>query len=86
MFEPFQRLDGRRTRHRNGHGPMACLLVRAIASAHGARITTACLPGGGLSIEVTFPAPSEPDGAAHDLSLASAASGERMGPRKAYAS
>jgi len=85
LFEPFQRLDGRRTRYRNGHG-LGLSIVRAIARAHGARITAACLPGGGLSIEVAFPAPTEPNGAAHNVSLPSTASVERIGPPKAYVS
>jgi len=85
LFEPFQRLDGRRTRYRNGHG-LGLSIVQAIASAHGAPITTACLPGGGLSVNVTFPAPTEPEGVSHNMLRAPAASGERIGPPKAYVS
>jgi signal transduction histidine kinase len=85
LFEPFQRLDGRRRRYRNGHG-LGLSIVRAIASAHGARITTACLPGGGLSIEVTFPAPTEPDGVADNAIRSPAAYRERIGPPNAHVS
>jgi len=35
-------------------------IVRAIAAAHGATITAEPRPGGGLAIDVTFPAPVLP--------------------------
>ena len=60
LFQPFLRLDGRRVHHDNGHG-LGLSIVRAIATAHGAAITARAGHGGGLSIEVTFPAmPDEP--------------------------
>jgi signal transduction histidine kinase len=60
LFQPFQRLDGRRARHDDGHG-LGLSIVHAIAAAHGAAITAGTRHGGGLSIEVTFPAiPDEP--------------------------
>ncbi len=59
LFEPFQRLDGRRGRRKDGHG-LGLSIVRAIATAHGAAISASALPGGGLSVEVTFPAPRSP--------------------------
>jgi signal transduction histidine kinase len=60
LFQPFLRLDGRRVHHDDGHG-LGLSIVRAIATAHGAAITARTRHGGGLSIEVTFPAmPDEP--------------------------
>ncbi len=60
LFQPFWRLDGRRVHHDSGHG-LGLSIVRAIAAAHGAAITARARRGGGLSIEVTFPAmPDEP--------------------------
>ena len=38
LFQPFQRLDPRRTHHKDGHG-LGLSIVRAIATAHGATIT-----------------------------------------------
>jgi signal transduction histidine kinase len=64
LFQPFWRLDGRRIRHDSGHG-LGLSIVDAIAAAHGAAITARARTGGGLSIEVTFPAiPDEPPRAA----------------------
>ncbi len=59
LFQPFVRLDGRRADHDNGHG-LGLSIVDAIAAAHGAAITTRARTGGGMSIEVAFPA--IPDG------------------------
>jgi signal transduction histidine kinase len=55
LFQPFLRLDGRRVRHDSGHG-LGLSIVHAIAAAHGAAITAHARHGGGLFIEVTFPA------------------------------
>jgi signal transduction histidine kinase len=55
LFEPFQRL-GERTARSDGHHGLGLSIVRAIATAHGANVTAYALPGGGLSIEVCFPA------------------------------
>ncbi len=63
LFDPFQRFDGRRTRHKNGHG-LGLSIVRAIATSHGASVAVAPSPGGGLSVKVTFAPPAEPCGAA----------------------
>jgi signal transduction histidine kinase len=60
LFEPFQRLDGRRTRHANGHG-LGLSIVRAIAAAHGGSVSASPLPDGGLSVDVAFPPPTAPD-------------------------
>lgn len=54
LFEPFQRLEGTRTRGAVGHG-LGLAIVRAIAEAHGATLTPHAQPEGGLEIEVAFP-------------------------------
>jgi signal transduction histidine kinase len=54
LFQPFQRLNGGRTHHRNGHG-LGLSIVRAIASAHGATVDAQANHDGGLRICVTFP-------------------------------
>jgi len=38
LFEPFQQLDGRRIRHGKGYG-LGLAIVRAVAEAHGAKLT-----------------------------------------------
>jgi signal transduction histidine kinase len=58
LFQPFQRLGTRRARG-DGHG-LGLSIVRAIAAAHDAAITAQPVPGGGLSIAVSFPAPAPP--------------------------
>ncbi|HEY4850972.1 MAG TPA: HAMP domain-containing sensor histidine kinase [Streptosporangiaceae bacterium] len=60
LFQPFQRLDENRAHQGDGHG-LGLSIVQAIAADHGAAITARARRGGGLSIEVTFPAmPDEP--------------------------
>ena len=59
LFEPFQRL-GERTARSDGHHGLGLSIVRAIATAHGADITAHARPGGGLSVEICFPATLEP--------------------------
>lgn len=54
LFEPFQRLH--RTAD-DGHHGLGLSIVRAIAVAHEATLTARPRPGGGLTIEVTFPGP-----------------------------
>ncbi len=54
LFRPFQRLSGARTRHNNGYG-LGLSIVQAIANAHRAQISARARPGGGLTIEVSFP-------------------------------
>ena len=54
LFRPFQRLDPRRTHHKNGHG-LGLSIVQAIATTHHAAVTALPLPDGGLSVTVTFP-------------------------------
>ncbi|XVQ15927.1 sensor histidine kinase [Spirillospora sp. CA-255316] len=55
LFEPFQRL-GERTARGDGHHGLGLSIVRAIAAAHGADVTAHARPGGGLSVEISFPA------------------------------
>lgn len=55
IFQPFQRLDGARTADGRGLG-LGLSIVKAIADAHEASITTRPEPDGGLRIEVGFPA------------------------------
>jgi signal transduction histidine kinase len=62
LFQPFQRLDTRRVHHNDGHG-LGLSIVRAIANAHDATITARARPDGGLTVDVSFPAPAKPDGA-----------------------
>jgi signal transduction histidine kinase len=59
LFEPFERLDGSRASASDGLG-LGLSIVRAIADAHGATIDTTLPSGGGLSVEVAFPAPDQP--------------------------
>lgn len=54
LFEPFQRRRDERVR-RDGHG-LGLAIVRAIATAHGATITTRAPESGGLEVAVAFPA------------------------------
>ena len=57
LFQPFQRLGARPARRDGGHG-LGLSIVKAIATAHAATITARPRPGGGLTIDVTFPPPS----------------------------
>lgn len=76
LLEPIQRLD--RTRHTNDHHGLGLSIVRAIADAHDATLTTRPQPHGGLHIEVTFP-PSGDAGDLERLSVQAAASTNRFG-------
>jgi signal transduction histidine kinase len=53
LFEPFQRM--RRVADDN-HPGLGLSIVRAIAVAHDAALTAAANPGGGLTVEIAFPA------------------------------
>jgi signal transduction histidine kinase len=57
LLQPFQRLHGTRTTHASGNG-LGLAIVQAIANAHRATLTAQPRPGGGLTIEVTFPSTS----------------------------
>jgi signal transduction histidine kinase len=59
LFQPFQRLSAHRGHHPAGHG-LGLSIVRAIATAHGAAITAQARPGGGLTVDVTFPPAARP--------------------------
>ncbi len=54
LLQPFQRLDPRRGHHTDGHG-LGLAIVQAIADAHRAGLEAYARPGGGLSVEVSFP-------------------------------
>lgn len=55
LFQPFRRLGNERTRHGDSHG-LGLSIVSAIATAHHAAVNASARPGGGLDIEVRFPA------------------------------
>ncbi len=55
LFEPFRRLDGDRTAS-DGHHGLGLSIVRAVAQAHEADVAATPVPGGGLTLTVTFPA------------------------------
>jgi signal transduction histidine kinase len=55
LFQPFQRLNAERTGMPNGTG-LGLSIVYAIATAHDASITLRSRTGGGLRIEISFPA------------------------------
>jgi signal transduction histidine kinase len=55
LFQPFQRLHAERTGTPNGSG-LGLSIVYAIATAHDASITVRSRTGGGLRIEISFPA------------------------------
>jgi signal transduction histidine kinase len=59
LFQPFQRLSARRAHSGNSHG-IGLSIVRAIATAHSATITTQAPPDGGLTITISFPPPADP--------------------------
>ncbi len=54
LLQPFQRLHGTRTTRGNGNG-LGLAIVDAIATAHRATLSAQPRPGGGLTVEVTFP-------------------------------
>jgi signal transduction histidine kinase len=56
LSRPFQRLGTERTSHGEGHG-LGLSIVRAIAKAHGATVSTRARPQGGLEVEVSFAVP-----------------------------
>ncbi len=54
LFQPFQRTGIQRTGGARGHG-LGLAIVGAIAGVHGAELTVAAQPEGGLRINVSFP-------------------------------
>ena len=60
LFRPFRRLAPDRTGSVRGSG-VGLSIVHAVASAHGATVTAAPFPAGGLSVSVWFPRlPADP--------------------------
>lgn len=59
LFEPFQRLH--RVSDAAHHG-LGLSIVRAIVAAHSAELNAYPRPGGGLTVEITFPAVEADDG------------------------
>jgi signal transduction histidine kinase len=55
LFQPFRRLTADRTSHPDGHG-LGLSIVRAIATAHDARLEIRLGPAGGLTVAAHFPA------------------------------
>jgi signal transduction histidine kinase len=55
LFQPFQRLDADRTGAPGGLG-LGLSIIAAIANAHGADLSARPRTGGGLKVEVGFPA------------------------------
>ena len=56
LFQPFQRLGGTRLQRDHGRGlGLGLSIVQAIATAHGAELTTSPRPQGGLAIDIVFP-------------------------------
>ena len=56
LFQPFQRLDPVRDATGNGGLGLGLAIVSAIATAHGADLAARAEPGGGLNVEIIFPA------------------------------
>ncbi len=54
LFQPFQRTGIQRTGGAHGHG-LGLAIVSAITGVHGAELTVAARPEGGLRINVSFP-------------------------------
>jgi len=79
FYLPFQRLGTERTQRSGGHG-LGLAIVRAIADAHGAAVTTAARDSGGLDITVTFPEPARPAGSV----LLATAGGARARSRRRW--
>jgi signal transduction histidine kinase len=55
LFEPFQRLGEDRVAGPGGSG-LGLSIVKAVAAAHDAWVHARALPGGGLEVQVHFPA------------------------------
>ena len=59
LFEPFQRLGEDRVSGPGGSG-LGLSIVKAVAAAHDAWVHARARPGGGLEVEVHFPAAPPP--------------------------
>ena len=55
LMQPFQRLATARSSDGDGQG-LGLPIVRAIAAAHGAALATRARRGGGMHVQVSFPA------------------------------
>jgi signal transduction histidine kinase len=53
LFQPFRKTGSERVRRSDGHG-LGLAIVRAIAQAHGAKVTARPHLDGGLEVQVTF--------------------------------
>jgi signal transduction histidine kinase len=62
LFQPFQRLGTARTGGRDSTG-LGLSIVNAIVLAHDAQVRARALRGGGLEVQVTFPAVPQPPAA-----------------------
>jgi signal transduction histidine kinase len=60
LFQPFQRLESSPRSSRDGVG-LGLAIVAAIAGAHDALVSARARPGGGLEVEVSFPAAEHSD-------------------------
>jgi signal transduction histidine kinase len=82
LFQPFHRQQSRRAPSGSGHG-LGLSIVRAIAAAHNATIKACAQPGGGLSIDVTFPRPpiADPPRATRPRPVGPAPDGSRLPAR-----
>ena len=67
LFQLFQRLGADRTSRGDGVG-LGLSIVQAIADAHGATVTAHPQPGGGIEVEVSFPAIADGVAGAHAAS------------------
>ncbi len=62
LFQPFHRLDSSARRSSEGIG-LGLPIVQAIAGAHDALLTARALSGGGLQVDVRFPAGAQANAA-----------------------
>ena len=54
LLEPFRRLESSRARSTGGYG-LGLAVVRAVAQAHGGRVTVLARHEGGLEVTVSLP-------------------------------
>ena len=61
LFQPFHRLTAASNGDAGERGTgLGLSIVQAIATAHRAALTAYLQPGGGLTVQVSFPAPQAP--------------------------
>ncbi len=78
ILQPFQRVAGDRTGHRDGLG-LGLSIVAAIASAHDAALAVRARPEGGLDVEVRFPLRAAPSRQPRSPTPLSVADGTSVG-------